>query len=178
MLKKIGVAVAVLLAGVLTFAATKPDSFEVRRSLSMKAPPERVFALVEDFHQWPTWSPWERLDPGMQRTHSGAPKGKGAVYAWRGNDQVGRGRMEILDASAPSRVTIQLEFFEPWEARNTAEFIVVPSTGGTTVTWSMRGPSPFMSKLMSVFMDLDQMIGKDFEAGLANMRTAAERGAP
>ena len=166
--------IAALIALVLVFAAMKPDTFRVERSIDVNAPPEKVYAILEDFHQWSGWSPWEKLDPALQRTHSGEPRGTGAVYAWQGNRKVGEGRMEIVDSSPPSRLIIKLDFLKPFEAHNTAEFTLVRRGAGTHLTWAMFGPANFMTKLMGVFMSMDRMIGKDFEAGLANMRAAAE----
>jgi len=171
----IAVVLAIAIAAVLVLAATKPDKFSVQRGAIMKTPPERVFSLINDFHQWGTWSPWENKDPAMKRTYSGAESGKGAVYAWDGNKNVGSGRMEILDASSPSKIVIKLDFFKPFEGHNTAEFTMLPQGDATTVTWLMHGPAPFMSKVMQVFMDLDKMIGRDFEAGLANLKTLTEK---
>lgn len=174
MWKKILVVLAVLVAGVLGLAAMKPDSFRVERKVSIKAPPDKVFALVSDFRQWPVWSPWEKLDPAMQRTHGGPPSGKGATYAWQGGKDVGRGRMEITDSQAPTELTIKLDFIEPFESSNTTRFSFQPQGETTEVTWAMTGPMLFVSKLMSVFVSMDQMIGKDFETGLADMKAAAE----
>jgi uncharacterized protein YndB with AHSA1/START domain len=171
----IAVIVAVLLAGLLVFAATKPDTFRVQRATRIDAPPETIFALIEDFHRWSSWSPWEHRDPAMRRIHSGAEKGRGAVYAWEGNRQVGQGRMEIAQASPPSKVTISLDFIKPFPARNVTEFILEPTAGSTNVTWAMHGSSPYMAKLMQVFFSMDRMVGRDFEAGLANLKAAAER---
>jgi carbon monoxide dehydrogenase subunit G len=166
--------VAVLLIAILCFAATKPDSFRVERSVSIKAPPEKIVALIDDFHKWGSWSPWEKLDPAMQRTFSGAPSGTGAAYAWTGNSKVGAGHMEILDAS-PSKVTIKLDFLKPFEGHNTAEFTLQPNGDSTRVTWAMYGPSPYMSKVMGTIFNMDNMIGKDFTTGLANMKRVAEQ---
>ncbi len=173
MIKKIAIAVAVLIAGVLLYATTKPATLHIERSTTIQAPPDRIHALINDFRSWGAWSPWEKLDPGMARTHSGAPSGKGAVYAWSGNSSVGQGRMEITE-SAPSRIAIQLDFLSPVEAHNVAVFRLEPSGSSTNVTWTMDGPNSYMGKVMSVFVDMDQMIGRDFESGLANLKTAAE----
>jgi Polyketide cyclase / dehydrase and lipid transport len=121
------------------------------------------------------WSPYENKDPAMQRSFSGAASGKGAVYGWDGNSNVGSGRMEILDSSAPAKIVIKLDFFKPFEAHNTAEFTMLPQADGTRVNWRMHGPAPFISKLMQVFMNIDHMVGKDFETGLANLKTLAEK---
>jgi uncharacterized protein YndB with AHSA1/START domain len=172
----IAVVLAVAIAVILILAAAKPDTFSVRRAAMVKAPPEKIFSLINDFHRWGTWSPWENKDPAMKRTYSGAESGKGAVYAWDGNRSVGAGRMEILDASSPSKIVIKLDFFKPFEGHNTAEFAFVPEATATNVIWVMQGPSSFMSRVMQVFMDLDKMIGRDFEAGLANLKTLTENG--
>lgn len=161
------------IAGLLIYAATRPDSFRLERSITIKASAEKVHALIDDFHNWPSWSPWENKDPAMKRTYSGTPKGKGTVYDWDGNKNVGLGRMEITD-SAPSKIVIKLDFFKPFEAHNTAEFTLTPQGESTQVTWAMHGPSPFMTKLMTIFCSMDKMVGKDFEAGLANLKSAVE----
>ena len=175
MLKKILIVLVLAIAGVLIYAATKPDTFQVQRKATIAAPPDKVFALIEDFHRWGEWSPWEKLDPAMTRTFSGAERGVGAVYAWRGNNKAGEGRMEITEATAPGKLLIKLDFVEPFPANNMVEFVLVPKDGGTEVTWTMRGPSPYLTKLMDTVVGMDRMIGKDFEAGLANMKAAAER---
>ncbi|HET6839974.1 MAG TPA: SRPBCC family protein [Bradyrhizobium sp.] len=169
------VIIAVVLAIVFVLAAAKPDTFRVRRAASVKAPPERIFPLINDFHQWATWSPWENKDPAMQRSYSGATSGRGAIYGWDGNRNVGSGRMEILESSEPSKIIIKLDFFKPFEGHNTAEFTMAPQGENTHVTWEMHGPAPFMSKVVQVFMSMDRMIGKDFEAGLANLKRLTER---
>ena len=171
----IAAVLAIAIAIILILAATKPDTFGVRRVTTVKAPPAGIFPLINDFHQWGSWSPWENKDPAMKRTYSGAASGRGAVYAWDGNKNVGSGRMEILDASSPSKIVIKLDFFKPFEAHNTAEFTMLPQSGATDVIWVMHGPAPFMSKVMQVFMNMDSMIGKDFEIGLANLKTLAEK---
>ena len=175
MLKKIALALVLFLGALLIFAAMRPDSFRVERSISIKAPPEKVYALIDDFHRWQAWSPWEKLDPAMKRTHGGPPSGVGATYAWQGNDQVGEGRMEITEAVPASNVTIKLDFIKPFEAHNIAQFALKGEGGSTNVTWAMHGPSPFLTKLMNVFISMDSLVGKDFETGLANMKAAAER---
>jgi uncharacterized protein YndB with AHSA1/START domain len=168
---------AVAIAIVLILAATKPDTFSVRRTAVLKAPADRIFPLVDNFHQWSNWSPWENKDPAMKRTYDGAESGKGAVYAWDGNKNVGSGRMEILDASSPSKIVIKLDFFKPFEGHNTAEFFFVPErdASATNITWVMHGPSSFVSRVMQVFMNLDKMIGRDFETGLANLKRLVEK---
>ena len=165
------VAVVVL----LVIAATRPDAFRIQRSASMKAPPEKIFPHINDFHSWTAWSPWEKLDPNLKRTYSGPDNGKGAVYEWEGIKKVGQGRMEITDASTPSKITIKLDFIKPFEAHNTAEFTLEPEGDSTNVTWAMLGKKPFMFKVMTIFMNMDKMVGKDFEAGLANLKGIAEK---
>lgn len=169
-----GVALAVLVAGVLIVAATRPDTFRVQRSTGINAPPEKIFALIGDFDRWGAWSPYEKKDPAMKRTRSGPAAGKGAAYAWEGNKDVGMGRMEIADATPPSKVTIKLDFTKPFEAHNIVEFTLVPTGDGTQVTWAMHGPQLYIGKVMGLFIDIDKMVGADFEAGLANLKTAAE----
>jgi len=171
----IAVILAIAIAAVLILAATKPTTLRVQRSVSINAPPELIFSLISDFHQWVTWSPYEQKDPAMKRTYSGTERGRGAVYAWDGDKNVGSGRMEILDVSAPSKIVIKLDFFKPFEGHNTAEFTMLPQGDGTHVTWLMHGPANFMSRLIQVFMNLDNLIGKDFEAGLANLKTITEK---
>ena len=175
MFKTIAIIIVVLIAAVLIFAATKPDTFRVQRSATIKAPPEQIFALINDLHRWDAWSPWEKKDPAMKRTHSGAANGKGAVYEWDGNKDVGKGRMEITESSPPSKVAIKLDFIKPFEGHNIAEFTLKPEGDSTNVTWVMDGPAPFISKVMQVFFSMDKMIGKEFETGLANLKTIAEK---
>ena len=178
MLEGIAVVAAILvvaIAIVLILAGTKPDVFRVQRVATMQAQPEKIFSLINDFHQWGSWSPWENRDPAMQRTFSGAQSGKGAAYAWEGNRNVGSGRMEILDAAAPSKIVIKLDFIKPFEGHNTVEFTMLPQAGTTDVTWTMYCSAPFLAKVMHVFVNMDRMIGKDFETGLASLKKAAEK---
>jgi hypothetical protein len=170
----VAVVLAIVVAVVLILALTKPDVFRVQRAAAMQAPPERIFSLINDFHQWGNWSPWEHRDPAMKRTFSGNESGKGAVYAWDGNKNVGAGRMEILDAVLP-KIVIKLDFIKPFEGHNTAEFTMLPRGGATDVTWTMYGATPLLGKVMHVFINMDRMIGKDFEAGLANLKKAVEQ---
>jgi uncharacterized protein YndB with AHSA1/START domain len=174
MIKIALIAVAVMVAGVLVFAMNKPDIFRVERSASIKAPPEKIFPLISDLKGWGAWSPYEKKDRAMKRTFGATTSGKGAVYEWEGNKNVGRGRMEITDAAQPSKIVIKLDFFEPFEAHNTAEFTIDRKGDATTVTWAMYGPANFVSKLMGVFFNMDKMIGADFEAGLANLKAISE----
>jgi len=174
MFKKIAIGAIVVIAGVLVFAATKPDVFRVQRQASIKAPPEKISALLSDFHGWEAWSPWEKMDPAMKRRYSGAAKGKGAVYAWEGNSKVGQGRMEITE-TAPARVAMDLDFVKPFEAHNKVVFTLAPKGDATEVTWAMQGPVPYMAKIVHVFVNMDRTVGEQFEAGLANLKTLTEK---
>jgi carbon monoxide dehydrogenase subunit G len=175
MLKNIALAVLAIIVVILGLAAMKPDTFSVRRTIAIKAPPEKIAGLITDFHQWGSWSPWEKLDPAMKRTFTGAQAGKGAIYEWEGNKDVGKGRMEITDAATPARTVIKLDFLQPFEAHNITEITLVPEGEMTKVSWDMSGPMPFISKIMSVFTTMDAMIGPDFDKGLANMKAVAEK---
>jgi uncharacterized protein YndB with AHSA1/START domain len=174
MLVNILIVVGVLLAGLLIYAATRPGSFRVERTQTIQASPDRIFDLIGDFHSWSAWSPWEKLDPAMKKTYSGASSGKGAVYAWAGNDKAGEGRMEIVEAVSPSLIRIKLDFLKPFESHNTAEFTLERKGDSTEVRWAMHGPQAYMLKLMSIFFSMDKMVGKDFAAGLANLKAIAE----
>ena len=167
--------IVVGIAGVLIFAATKPDIFAVQRTASIKAPPDKIFPLINDFHRWGTWSPYEKIDPEMKRSYGPITAGKGATYGWEGNKNIGSGSMEILDAPAPQKVTIKLDFTRPFEAHNVAEFTLRPAGDSTSVTWSMRGPVPFFAKIIHMFMDMDKMVGGQFAEGLGNLKAAAEK---
>jgi uncharacterized protein YndB with AHSA1/START domain len=170
------IAIIILLLGVvLGIAASKPNEFTVRRSTRIRAMPDRIFPQLNDFHNWAAWSPWEKLDATMTKNFSGASNGRGAVYEWEGNSKVGKGRMEITETSAPRKVVIALNFLRPFRANNVAEFTLEPQGDSTDVTWTMQGPSPFVTKVMSVFMNMDRLIGRDFEAGLASLKANAER---
>jgi len=175
MLITILIVLVLIIGGFLIYAATRSDTFQVQRAATINAPPQKVFPLVSDFHNWPLWSPWEKLDPAMKKTISGSPSGKGAVYEWEGNSKAGKGRMEIVDAVPPSRVDIKLDFEKPFRSNNRTEITLAPEAAATRVTWTMTGPSAFMMKVMGIFMNMDTMIGKDFEAGLASMKAIAEK---
>jgi hypothetical protein len=171
----IAVVLAMAIAAILILAATKPDTFRVTRTATIHAPAAKIFPLINDFHQWGQWSPWESRDPAMQRTFSGANSGMGAVYAWEGNNAVGAGRMEIIEAAAPGKIAIKLDFIKPFEGHNVAEFTMLPQGDATLVTWTMHGPTPFLGKIIHVFMNMDNMIGKDFAAGLASLKSITEK---
>ena len=173
---KIVVAVfAVMIALVLAYAATRPDTLHVERSVTINAPAEKIFPLINDIHAWRSWSPWEKLDPAMKRTYSGAAEGPGAVYEWEGNSKAGQGRMRIAQALAPSSIRIDLDFVKPIAGHDVASFKLLPRDGATEVVWSLDSPSPYMTKLAGLFLNMDRLIGRDFEAGLANLKAQAER---
>lgn len=171
----LGIVVVVAIAAVLIYASTRPDTFRVERSLAMNAPPDKIFPYLTGLKRWQEWSPYEGRDPAMKRTYSGPESGKGAAYEWDGDKNVGKGRMEVLEATAPGKVVIKLDFIKPFEGHNTAELTLQPKDGQTVVTWAMYGPSPFMSKLIGTFMNFDDMIGRDFAAGLVKLKTIVEK---
>lgn len=175
MLIKIALALVALLAIVLIYAAMQPDTFRVERSARIDAAPEKVFAQINDLHNWKDWSAWEKKDPNMKKTFSGAASGMGAVYAWEGDKNVGKGSMEIVASLAASKVQLKLDFVAPMEGHNLVDIVLQPQGGGTQVFWSMYGPSPFLSKLFGVFVNLDKMIGKDFEDSLAGLKQVSEK---
>jgi uncharacterized protein YndB with AHSA1/START domain len=173
----IGGVVALAIVVIVGLAATKPATFRVERKTTIEASPDAVFPNLEDFHRWGSWSPWEKLDPQMHKTYGGPASGPGSTYAWSGNDDVGEGRMTVISTRPNERVEVKLEFLKPFEATNTTVYELTPVSGGTEVTWSMEGPNSFMGKVISVFADMDAMIGKDFEEGLANLKRVSETGA-
>jgi len=148
--------------------------YSVTRSTTIGAPPDRVYPHVADFHRWAQWSPWEDVDPALQRTYSGAESGTGAVYAWSGNRRAGKGRMEVTEAESPSSVKIDLRFEKPWKARNDSWFLIEPDASGSRVTWTMTGRRTLMTKVMGVVRSMDAFLGPDFEKGLARLKTVAE----
>ncbi len=151
-----------------------PNTFEVERSTVIAASPDRVYEALVDFHRWVDWSPWEGIDPGMSRTYRGPVQGVGAVYEWEGNRKVGKGRMEILEATAPTSVGIDLNFIKPFKSHNTTRFTLTPDGESTTVRWTMVGPKTLMTKIMGIFKSMDDLVGKDFEKGLAQLKSAVE----
>jgi hypothetical protein len=179
MLKILGIIVGVLLlaaGGIAAYAAvTQPDSFRVSRSLDISAPPEKIYPILTDFRRSGEWSPYEKLDPDMKRIYSGPATGKGAAYAWDGDSNAGAGRMEIVEATPGQSVTLKLDFIRPFEGSNVVEYKLQPKGPATQVSWDMHGPMPFLSKVICVFVDLDKMIGKDFETGLASLKSLAEK---
>jgi uncharacterized protein YndB with AHSA1/START domain len=170
----IGVVVVVVIGGILLYAATKPDSFRVQRTVLISAPPDKVFPLINDIKAWTVWSPYEKKDPAMKRAYGSVTAGKGATYAWEGDKNVGQGSMEIVESS-PRKIVLKLDFLKPFEAHNMGEFVLEPKGDSTSVTWAIYGPSPYMSKVVGTFMNIDDMIGRDFEKGLADLKAAAEK---
>jgi len=177
MLIKISIALAVIVVGLVVVVATRPSEFRVARTVTMSAPAPAVFAQVNDFHNWEAWNPWGKIDPAMKQAYEGAPAGTGAVYTWAGNNEVGEGRMTIIESRPSELIQIKLEFFKPFAATNTAEFTFKPEGNQTAVTWSMFGEKNFMAKAVHLFMNMDKMIGGQFENGLASMKSIVE-GAP
>jgi hypothetical protein len=173
-LKKTLIVLLILIVGFVIVVALQPADFRVERSATIAAPASDVFAQVNDFHKWSAWSPWEKLDPGMQRTFEGPPSGAGATYAWKGNKEVGEGRMTITQSKPNELVQIRLEFIKPFAATNTTEFTFKPQGNQTVVNWAMFGQNNFMAKAFHLFCDMDKMVGKDFEKGLVQMKAAAE----
>lgn len=174
MLKKIFLGVAVVLVVLCGLIAMQPSTYSVQRSATFKASPDITFALVNDFHRWGEWSPWDKLDPNQKTTFEGPAMGVGAKYGWSGNDQVGEGRMTIEESKANELVRIKLEFIRPFASTSPTTFTFSPAAGGVQVTWKMDGQNDFMGKAFSLFMNMDAMLGKDFDNGLAAMGRIAE----
>ncbi len=175
MFKKILIGLAVVIVVFLVVVALQPSDFSVSRAATIAAPPETVFAQVNDFHNWRAWSPWEKMDPEMTRTYAGEPAGEGAAYSWAGNSDVGEGNMTITESRPNELVRIKLEFVKPMEGTNDTEFKFDPKGDDTNVTWTMSGKNNFVGKAFCLFVDMDKMIGDQFEEGLANMKEVAER---
>jgi hypothetical protein len=174
MFKKFVFALTTLIVGFTAFVAMRPSTYRVERSLTMATPVDLPFGLVNDFHRWHFWSPWDALDPKMKKTFDGPYAGPGAIYSWSGNEQAGQGTMTILESKPYESIRIQLEFQKPWPSKNTTTFTFEPVAEGVTVRWTMEGTNNFMGKAFSLFMDMDGMIGKDFEKGLATIKTLTE----
>lgn len=173
MLQTIALIAVALIAAALVYAATKADTFRVERSTVVQAPAGKIFALVDDFHNWNAWTPYNK-DPDMTKMFSGPASGVGAIYEWAGNQQVGEGKIEITAALPDAKITLKLDFIRPFVAHNTAEFTFVAHGEATLVTWAMFGPQPYFGKLMSLFFNVDKMVGRDFEKGLAQLKAVAE----
>lgn len=173
----IGPILAVLAGGVAAlvgYAATRPSEFRIQRRGRIAAPPRDIVPHLDDFRAWMAWSPWEKLDPAMQRTYGGPARGVGATYAWDGNKKAGAGRMEIT-RSDDQGVAMTLDFTRPMRATNVTEFALTPVDGSTDVVWTMNGSNNLMGKLFGVFVNMDQLVGRDFEAGLASLKAVSER---
>lgn len=171
----IGATIVAAIAVALFASATRPDTFAVSRSAVIAAPPETLFAIITDFRRWPEWSPWQHHDPNMKQTLSGSPSGVGAVSEWSGNSKVGAGRTEITDVTSPTHVAMRLDMLRPMKASNRVDYTLERSGGGTLVTWTISGRQPLPAKIFATFVDCDDMVGRDFERGLANLKALAER---
>ncbi len=174
MFKIIAIIFLAIIAVILIYAATRPDTFRIERSINIKATPDKIAPLINDFHHMQTWSAWEKVDPAMKRTYSGAESGVGAHYAWQGNKDIGSGSMEITE-STPTKIAIKLDFTAPFEAHNRVEFTLTPNGDSTTVNHAMFGPSPYISKLMGLVFSTEKMVGPKFEEGLATLKSIAEK---
>ncbi len=174
MLKKILLALLAIVIALVVVIAMRPSEYGVSRSAMIPATPEVAFALVNDFRNWDKWSPWAKLDPNMKVSHSGPETGEGSVYEWEGNSDVGKGKMTIRQSHPHQHVAIELEFMEPFASLSDTDFRFQSASGGTQVTWEMKGSLGFMEKAFGLFMDMEGMIGKDFEKGLGQMAEAAK----
>lgn len=174
MLKIILIAVVVLLAIILIYASTKPDTLHVERAIDIKTSPEKIFLLINDFQQWVAWSPYNK-DPAMKKTYSGSTSGKGAIYAWEGNKEVGQGKITIVDSTPPREIVMALHMIKPFEGHNHVVFSLDAKGDTTTVTWTLEDKHTYFMKVMSLFLNLDKMIGSDFETGLARLKAVAEK---
>jgi uncharacterized protein YndB with AHSA1/START domain len=176
MIKQLILVVLAISAVLAMVASRKPGSFRVERAVVINAPPEKVFALINDFRRVSVWSPLDSLDPSMARSIGGATSGKGAVYEWRGNLQAGAGRAEIVESRPPTQILMRVDLLKPISVSGTVEYVLaVQPDSSTKVTWSMYGPSPFASKVVQVFLTMDEVLGSNLESGLKRMKVAAER---
>ncbi len=166
--------IIVLVALVLTYAARQPNSFRIERSLTIHAGPEKLFPLINDFHYWETWSPWEKIDSNIKRSYDGPQQGKHAIYQWEGMGRAGAGRMEILASLPYRKIIVQLDLYKPKPALNYAEFSFDLLGTSTIVSWAMFGPAPYPYKLMSLFLNMDRILGLEFEKGLDNLKQLVE----
>jgi uncharacterized protein YndB with AHSA1/START domain len=171
----IGAVMIAAIVIVLILASTRPNQFRVERSIDIAAPAGKIFPLLEDLRQQRRWSPWEQKDTAMKRTYSGMEKGVGAIYEWDGDKNIGAGRQEITAVTPNEKIEAKIDFIRPMQAHNRFEFALHPAGNGTNVTWAIFGPSPFVSKVFSVFMNFDKMIGSEFEKGLTQLKALAEK---
>lgn len=176
MLVPILIAVAVIVFVFVVIVARRPADFRITRTITLSAPAATVFAQVNDLHNWAVWSPWEKIDPALKKTFGGASAGAGAIYSWTGNNKAGAGRMTITESRPSDLIRIKLEFLKPYQATNTTEFTFKPAGNQTVVTWSMTGQNNFLLKAAHLFMNIDKMVGRDFEKGLAGLKSVAEAG--
>ncbi len=170
----VGIIVVLVIAAILVYASTLPNMMRVERSVLVKAPAESIYPLIADFHNWPAWSPFEKMDPSMQKTYSGAEKGKGSMVTWTGKGMDGEGSMEIKDAMEPTMAKIELNYIKPMKAVNTFDFTLAPEGDSTKVTWAMSGANSYMTKVFSVFMNRDKILGGVFDDGLSQIKAKAE----
>ncbi len=177
MLVRTLVGLGVIVVGFVVLVALRPSEYRVARTAIIAAPAPAVFAQVNDFHRWGAWNPWAQIDPAMKQAYDGAPAGPRAIYTWAGNNEVGEGRMTLTESRPSELIRIKLEFLRPFAATSTAEFAFKPEGDRTAVTWSMTGDVNFMAKVIHLFMDMDRMIGGNFEKGLAQMKSVVEAGA-
>lgn len=175
MIRAVLILALVGVAVLLLYARTRPDTFRIERSTRIQAPPEQIYGYMADFRRFQAWLPYEHKDPDMERRYSGAPSGVGAVYDFAGDSQVGTGRMEILELTEPTRVRMSLDMVKPMEAHNIVEFGLRPDGDGTVASWAMEGQCPYIAKLLGIFINMDGMIGRDFEQGLANLKAVVEQ---
>jgi uncharacterized protein YndB with AHSA1/START domain len=175
MILKIAIAIIILITAVLALAATKPDRFQVRRSITINAPPEKVFALINDFHKWDRWEPQGEEDPAMHRTYSGPIEGKGAISEWSGSGSTGKGRTAIVESEPSRMVSIKVDWERPFEAHNINEFVLEPAGGATKVIWSIDISNLYIMKVMSIFVNIQKEFGKHMESGLSSLKAAAEK---
>jgi Polyketide cyclase / dehydrase and lipid transport len=176
MFKIIVIIVGISVVGLLLYAASRPDRFHIERSTHMAATSEAIYPYLSDFHKNQLWSPYEKKDPAMQRTFSGAESGKGSIYEFAGNREVGKGRLEIVETQAPTRVVLTLDMLEPIQGHNLVTYSIRPDGNGSEVSWAMDGDCGFVGKLMGIFFNMDKMIGKDFSTGLADLKALVEKG--
>jgi hypothetical protein len=174
------IAIVIVITGIVLYAETKPNTIQVTRSIMIQAPAEKIFPLIDDFHHWPGWAPQDKEDPTMKRIYSGPESGAGAISDWQGTGNAGKGRMTIVESAAPHKVVVKVDFVRPFTAHNVNEFVLEPSAEpsepgtSTKVTWTMRGPNLFFMKVMGVFVNMERMLGKHFEAGLQNLKIVSE----
>jgi hypothetical protein len=174
MLRLIIIAIIIVIAAIIIYAASRPNKFRIERFTTMNAPPEAIFAQLNNFHAWEAWSPWEKLDPAVKRSYSGAEEGVGAKYEWVGNRELGAGNMEIIKSTPHSSLLITIEFLVPFKAINTIEFTLSQEGNATRVSEAMYGPSPFVSKLMGLVFSMDKMVGSKFDEGLSTIKAIVE----